>query len=776
MQQVQTVAAHYLVVGIDLHGREEGVDRGAQGGHGLHRGVEILGLDGGVDLRLGGGQRVEQRGFAGVLGKLGVRAEFIGHAVLFLGLGQDVVGALEALHQVLAILGRQHAAQGLGTLDQKRQIIRAGHRQTGVDHVVPQPFVAQVNLEPVMEKRQQVVRKVGLVRGDLLDPGGFVFDLVQHRPEGRAEDAVIGDLLQQLVQQGAVAGAIGIDPVTQDLRIEQTVQAEPQIVVQNQTDHPKCGTAQRKGILRSRRLFVDRPEACQQVDLVGQRHGDRHRGRGHVVRRAKRRIMLLRGGGDLVREARGRSVIAPHKPLKFREFIDHFGRQIGFGHPRGLFGQRRIRADHRRDFPRQRGDAVDAFALAAQLVVEGHVVQAVLPFAHARLGDALVVFPEEPRIRQTRCQHLLVARQDRRAIVAGFAVGHGDELLDPARLGIADREELLVFLHRGLQHLRRQAQEFRANVAHQDDRPFDQARDLGQKALVLDHLKAGGERHVGGVLPDVIGAFLRVQHHMGALQLGGVIFEPGDGEAIRRVEPMPRRPVARGDAVDVQRHHFGPGLGRQYADDRMQRPYPFQTTSAPTHGFGPGEIANNRCQHLGDDLGRRATGLLDHGDIDLALLVVLNLQILARNTGPAQEALDRLFRRIDARAFTFLAQRRRGIKQPVHRQRQPARRVEGGGPGIGQTGLDQTVRHPRLEVLRGARLHPGGDFFREEFDQKVGHSIAFDVSFYQVSRGNGNWRSGRLGRVSSVTFSFRRAAGGSPRARDGHRKRPFRNG
>ncbi len=103
-------------------------------------------------------------------------------------------------------------------------------------------------------------------------------------------------------------------------------------------------------------------------------------------------------------------------------------------------------------------------------------------------------------------------------MVGGLAVGDGDEPLDPAGAGVFHREELLVFLHRGLQHLGRQAEEGFANRAHQGDGPFDQARDLGQKPCVFDDFEALGEGHGGGVMPDLGGALCRVEEDASRFQ------------------------------------------------------------------------------------------------------------------------------------------------------------------------------------------------------------------------------------------------------------------
>ena len=158
--------------------------------------------------------------------------------------------------------------------------------------------------------------------------------------------------------------------------------------------------------------------------------------------------------------------------------------------------------------------------------MEGHIGQLVRPGRHAVTRNcAQVIFPKEFRIRQPRCQHFLVARKDRRAIVGCFDVGNGHEFLDPSALGIAHGKELLVFPHRGLQHLWRQAQEIFANVAHQHDGPFDQTCDLGQKPFVFNHFQALRKGHVGGIGPDMLRPFTCIQHDMGAFQLGGIILE-----------------------------------------------------------------------------------------------------------------------------------------------------------------------------------------------------------------------------------------------------------
>ncbi len=170
--------------------------------------------------------------------------------------------------------------------------------------------------------------------------------------------------------------------------------------------------------------------------------------------------------------------------------------------------------------------------------MEGDVFQGVEPLARARLSDADIVLPEEQRVSQSGGQHALVARKDRGAVVWRLDIGDSDELFDPAGLGVFQREKLLVFLHRGLQHLWRQAEELVLNVAHQDDRPFDQPRDLRQQAFVLDHFHTLREGHVGGVGPDAIAAVGGVQHHLGGGEFRCEIVEICRRDRVRRHEAV----------------------------------------------------------------------------------------------------------------------------------------------------------------------------------------------------------------------------------------------
>ena len=157
--------------------------------------------------------------------------------------------------------------------------------------------------------------------------------------------------------------------------------------------------------------------------------------------------MVAGGEGYRFGQASGAGVVHAHQPLKFGEFTDHRRSEVSFCQPRGLLGKGRISPNNRGNFARKGGDPRDAVGQTAEFIVKGHRFQAVKPFRHAGFGDAQIVFPEEFCIRQPSRQHLLIARQDRGAVIRGFGVGHCQKALYPASFRVFHREKLLMFAH-----------------------------------------------------------------------------------------------------------------------------------------------------------------------------------------------------------------------------------------------------------------------------------------------------------------------------------------
>mmetsp|Transcript_28293 Transcript_28293/g.52614 ORF Transcript_28293/g.52614 Transcript_28293/m.52614 type:complete len:336 (-) Transcript_28293:2793-3800(-) len=159
-QQVQTVAAHNIVVTVHLHRLEKCINRRAQRRHGPHRGGKVFGLDGGSNGTFGSIKRGKQSLFAIVFSKFYIRAIGVFHAVFFLGLAQDVIRAFEPLQQVLAVFGTNKILQRSRTCHQQCKVIIARHRNAGVDHVMAHALITQIDLKAVMEERKQVSRRI----------------------------------------------------------------------------------------------------------------------------------------------------------------------------------------------------------------------------------------------------------------------------------------------------------------------------------------------------------------------------------------------------------------------------------------------------------------------------------------------------------------------------------------------------------------------------------------------------------------------------------------
>ena len=308
-----------------------------------------------------------------------------------------------------------------------------------------------------MEEPKQIKRLVGQFRIHRLQTSlFFVCSPLEYCSVCSAKDAMLGNLLDQILDVILADLFNQLAFVAHQLSVNEAIQCKTKVVLQNQPNNAQRRTAQGKRVFRSGGLLINRPEPGQRVDLVGQRHGHRHWCCRHIIRRPERRVMLLASRGDLRGQTGGVCIVAPHQPLQFWEFVDHFRRQIGLGHLGRLLCQISVGTHHWGQFPRQCRNPVDPRLLRSQLIVERHILQRVQPRGHlVPLGDTQIVFPEKLRVRQARRQHLLVTRKDRGTMIRRFAVGHGDKPLNAPGLRVLHRKELLMLFHGSLQNLRR---------------------------------------------------------------------------------------------------------------------------------------------------------------------------------------------------------------------------------------------------------------------------------------------------------------------------------
>ena len=156
---------------------------------------------------------------------------------------------------------------------------------------------------------------------------------------------------------------------------------------------------------------------------------------------------------------------------------------------------------------------------------------------------------------------------------------------------------------------------------------------------------------------------------------------------------------------------------------RTQRKASGFAETAPQRIHSAKGTSDDRRNDLGNRVLRLAARLLDHCDIKLALLRVgLDARVLKTSEPCAlQKALDRGFRRADARAPAFLARVSLSSRQADDMQRQAPRGDKTLRAFVKQIALDERAGDEPLEILRRLSLHAGGDFFAEQFEQKVGH-------------------------------------------------------
>ena len=517
------------------------------------------------------------------------------------------------------------------------------------------------------------------------------------------------------------------------------VSGKSEPVLEHDADHAEGGAPQRIGVLAAGRLLVDRPEGAERVELVAERDHDRDRGSRDAIVRPLRFVMLFDRRGDAGFLALGCCVIAAHQALQFGELADHLGHQVGLGEPGGARGQFDVRPDLRRDFARERLDAVDALGLRAELLVENDPERLELGEALVErlLGFVLVVGqvvkvgqPEMPGVGEARPHDPGVAGRDRRAAVARDEVRDQDEAVCEPAVGVLQHEALLVGADSGADDLRRNVEKVRLEFADQRDRPFDQPCDLLEQSLVLDEFEPLGEGEALGVGKYDPLAPIEVEYDLRLLQRLCIVLKPAHSQGSRRHEAMSEGHVPGRKAVDVEGHDFRRlVLGRDRADDSAQRPHPAQSVGlggsrAPAHRFRPREGPDDRGNDLGERFACRAAGLLDRSDIELALLrVLLDPGVLdARKPRTLQKPLDGRLGGADAGPLALLPQSRLRRRQANHVQSEPPWSGEGLRALINQVSVDQRVGDEALQIIRSLPLHTGRDFFAEQFEKEIRHS------------------------------------------------------
>ncbi len=291
----------------------------------------------------------------------------------------------------------------------------------------------------------------------------------------------------------------------------------------------------------------------------------------------------------------------------------------------------------------------------------------------------LILFPEEPRIRQARGEDLAVAGDDRRPAIKRNDVGGADEGIGQAALFLAltrrfAADEVFLVGPRGqLDHFGRDIKKRLVKPAEQRHGPFGQPRILDHQPLVGDQHQPFGMGRSGGSLADQVLAFLVIDDHVCGAQFFGIVAGPGNLDLAVRVEAVAHRGPASGDPVDLERHDFA----AKQRDDPRERANPAQAFGAdrgraPALALGPGEGADKRGDCLGDHFGGGPARLFDHREKHPVALD----QVALGKASLAQEPFERLRRSADPGPLQLFADRSSGGRQVARDQGQAAR----GGP------------------------------------------------------------------------------------------------
>ena len=459
-------------------------------------------------------------------------------------------------------------------------------------------------------------------------------------------------------------------------------QAEPEPARDDDFDRPDGSPAQREGILRPRRLLADPKESADRVELVGQRKRGGHRLRRSAIlpadRLRDRRRLALRLGG----------IPADHA-LKLREFPDHSRDEVRLGQPRraldligvralddSLFGQPARELRHALDLVRHRSELfvkADPGELLG-LLFERHFQ---------------VLLPEEAGVGEPRSKHATVALDDRLAAVLRIHVRDADERRRKPAVVPRACEIFLVGAHRQDDHLARNVEVIGIEAAEQRHRPFGEPGILDDEPFVLDEGQSGLPCGCGGAVADDPLAFLLVDEDVARPQLLGIIAGPAHGDLAGVMEPVADACCSRSNAVDRDRHD----LLAEHGDDAVKRPHPAQRGGAcrrvaPAHRLRPRKGANDPLDHRPQQVARRLPCGLDDREIDAVTI----FELFASEPRLAQEAFQRLLRRIGAGPLQLFAPGRRFRRHSARDQRQPPRRRKDVDALAGEPGLLQLLR------------------------------------------------------------------------------------
>ncbi len=156
------------------------------------------------------------------------------------------------------------------------------------------------------------------------------------------------------------------------------------------------------------------------------------------------------------------------------------------------------------------------------------------------------------RVGEARAHDAPVAGRDRRAAIGSDQVRDQDEFIGEFPGAVPEHETFLIGADGGANDFGRKIEERRLELAHEHDRPFDQARDFLEQTLVLNKRQPLGEGELFGIGEDDRLAPVGVEHDLRLVQRVNIIVVTANMNRLRRHEAMAPGHVARFKPVSVR--------------------------------------------------------------------------------------------------------------------------------------------------------------------------------------------------------------------------------
>ena len=325
----------------------------------------------------------------------------------------------------------------------------------------------------------------------------------------------------------------------------------------------------------------------------------------------------------------------------------------------------------------------------------------------------LVELPEEARVVEARFDYALVALPHQ-ALAVGPDVHDGDELRRQLSFRVPQRKVALVVTHHHGQHLGRQLQEARIEIAEDRRRVLGQIRQVVEQRSVFDQLQLQAAHQFANAVEDPFLALLDGENDAVLLQPLFVV-RVIEGDLVRACPPVAARKRAGLDPGELEFDH---GVAEQGDDPANRADEAHAVLAGPIHRLRPRDLRDESGQRLGQNgLDFAPWNALHNGEV-LTLGRGFDLQRRGVDAVFSGKSLRRAFACRFRRTQHQLSPVFLTFRQPGGAQHQPPRcRVEFQFGGRQAVLFEQRVER-RAQMVERAGQHPMRDLFGADFQQE----------------------------------------------------------